>query len=778
MRRWYLRPGDPLAPIIAADARDGHTDPHHDQVWRLRLGAADEPAFTLETRYGGRVGLARLVPTWILGRRRARETRAYHTPPTLVGFAPDTLRLEAAVTPTLQITVELWAMASQVVGGRFTVHNTADTPQRLQLDLTAQMAREGQVLRRYFLRLKGGGGALLVGKLPTLQPVLMLRDGSHSPTARAHLRRALSVPSQKQVRFWWVLASFATRGESVRAAYRWLHEADWEAHFATLETRAQAAPQVQTGDADWDAALGWAQQTTLRAFVESPHYPQPVLVSDRRPETAALQGATLNEALYAAGTVALASPVLARGLVENFLATQRPDGGIEIRPSLDARPGIVLAPPRLGTLGDVVTRLAGGELPDSMLQHVDTFFWRWVIPEHNADVDSDRDGLFEWTHPAQGAFVQGIVLAQNPRWAQGIALETVEAPDLAAYVLAEARALLPDSIRRRPESPVKDLERALASLWDEDAHTYRYRDRDAHTCPQGDLIFEGCGDQTLERPVKLRTAGRILIHISGGRDHKPALRCILEGTDWAGQPARETLPTEQLRWYRGRGVLVTRTVWAEITALYCKGLSRVYHIAAHAADLSRDELALLVPLIAAPDKNAAYLIARLRSPAYWRAYGLAAIPADAPEYDPRAQQGPGGMWPEYAALLGVALIAHGERAASAELFARVLSAQVRALRESGDFRRFYNAETGEGLGALGSLFGAVSWEWFAALFGAHVTDEHTVQITGPLAFTDRAITWRQHGVTVRRSATETAITFAGGQRVQLPPDAPPQTVRR
>jgi len=108
----------------------------------------------------------------------------------------------------------------------------------------------------------------------------------------------------------------------------------------------------------------------------------------------------------------------------------------------------------------------------------------------------------------------------------------------------------------------------------------------------------------------------------------------------------------------------------------------------------------------------------------------------------------------------------------------VLSAQARSLRESGDFRRFYDAETGEGLGALGTLQGMPSWAWFAALFGAHVLDARTVQITGPLAFTGRTISWRQHGVTLRRSASETVITFERGKRVKLPPDAPPQTVRR
>ncbi len=778
MRTWHLQLGDPLAPIIAADARDGHTDPLNDQVWRLRLGEADEPAFTLETRYGGRVGLARVVPTWILGQRRARERRDYHVPPALTAFAPDTLRLEAQITPALQLTAELWAMTSRVVGGRFTVRNAQDAPQRLQLDLTAQVAREGQVLRRYLLRLEGGGVALHAAKLPRLHPVLMLRKGLHSPTARSHLRRALSVPPQGQVRFWWVLASEAERHESVRAAHHWLHQADWDAHFATLEAREHAAPQVETGDADWDAALAWAQQAALRAFVQSPHYPHPVLVSDRRPETVMLQGATLPEALHAAGTVALADAELAQGLVLNFLATYRDNGWVDVRPSLDGRPGVVLAPPRLGVMADLIQRFTDRDWASDTLEFVDMLFRRWANSQYNGDTDLDQDGAPEWSHPLQGAFTQGATLAQNSRWAQEIALETVEAPDLTAYGLAEARVLVPETIRRAPSSPTVQLEKVLAGFWDADHQAYRYRDRDAHTCPHGELIFDGRADQALEGAVTLSEPGRVLVHISGGRDHKPALRCTLEGTSWDGKPARETLSTERLRWHRGRGVMISRTVWAELSAFHCKGLSRVYHVCARAADLSRDDLALFVPLMVADKEHAAPLIARLRSPAYWREYGFPAVPADAPDYDPRGQNGPGGMWPEYAALLGEALVAHGERAFAVELFARVLRAQLRALCEEGDFRRFYNAESGEGLGALGSLQGATSWEWFTALFGAHVVNARTVQITGPFAFTGRVMTWRQHGVTVRRSAAETVITFADGKRVKLPPNKRGGIVRR
>ena len=193
MREWQLKPGDPMAPRIAADARAGRTDYHDDQVWGLHLGGPSEPALSLETRYGGRVGLARIVPVWGVGRRKVYETQAYHAPPLLTAFTPDLLCVRAGLTRTLALTAEFWTMESQAVGGRFTVRNDGDQPQPLRLDLTAQAARQDQALPMLFLTLEGGTVALQMGRLSHLQPVLLL-EGARETGATAQLSRAQTVP--------------------------------------------------------------------------------------------------------------------------------------------------------------------------------------------------------------------------------------------------------------------------------------------------------------------------------------------------------------------------------------------------------------------------------------------------------------------------------------------------------------------------------------------------------------------------------------------------------
>ena len=160
MRDWNLTAHDPMAPYIAADARSGRTQYADDQVWRLRLGQPDEPALALETRYGGRVGLARLIPLWAVERRQVYETQGHHAPPVLTRFAPDYLRLRADLTIALKVTYEFWTMESQSIGGSFTVTNTSHHPQDVRCDLSVQAIRDNESLPMYFLTLEGDQVAL------------------------------------------------------------------------------------------------------------------------------------------------------------------------------------------------------------------------------------------------------------------------------------------------------------------------------------------------------------------------------------------------------------------------------------------------------------------------------------------------------------------------------------------------------------------------------------------------------------------------------------------
>jgi hypothetical protein len=797
MREWHLTANDPMAPRIAADARSGRTVYADDQTWQLRLGGPDEPALTLETRYGGRVGLARLVPIWHIGRREVYETQGYHNPPALIAFAPDTLRLRAGLTLNLDVTYEFWTMESQAVGGRCVVANTSDQPQTLRFELSVQAMREDKALQMLYLTLEDGRVALQLGRLTHLQPVLLLEGADQAGGTQARLGRALTIPPGAQGTARWVLGSLGQRDASLALAHKWLAQPSWDAYFQEIDARADAMPQIETGDADLDAALAWSQQLVLRSFLGATgSLPHPSFVMSRKTNQGyAVSGThsggfaypwggqTVPDALAIIGTVALAAPDLAKGIARNFLAVQRDDGWIDARPGLDGQRVNVLAPPLLATLVNAIYHYTRdrdflAECLDGLL----AFFRRWF----KADVDQDRDGVPEWSHPGQGAFGEGPVLMQGQRWAQGVDITTLEAPDLTAYLVREARALLRmaeilerDDVARELEPRVAALTSALMAMWDDGAGVFRYRDRDSHACPTGDLIFEGKGDQALNERTALPQPGRLILRVIGGMSHKPTLDCTLEGIDAAGRPTNETIPANAFNWYRGMGSATTTRVWRELAYLKFGGLSRVFKIEARAADLSRHDQSLLAPLWsgALADDQVRRMVAMLTDPAhYWRAYGVSGCPASDPAYDPAHQNGCGGMWPAWNARLAWALIELGYSREAADLFRRVSAAQARSLKTERVFRALYNPDTGDGLGDADTVDGVVSLDWFARLFGAHVLEPGLVAITGPFAWDGEPVRWTQHGVTVERSDQATRIAFPTAYAVDLPPDAEPQIV--
>src|SRR4051794_5743817 len=143
MTAWQLTPNSPLALQLGADARLSQTDYFDDQVWELVLGSQGNPALGLQTSYGGRVGLASIVPLWRIDNRPVYQYQAYTTPPTLTAFAPGYLQASAKITPRLQLKADFWVMDSHAVGARLTVKNTGAAVE-IGLDLVAFVASQGQ----------------------------------------------------------------------------------------------------------------------------------------------------------------------------------------------------------------------------------------------------------------------------------------------------------------------------------------------------------------------------------------------------------------------------------------------------------------------------------------------------------------------------------------------------------------------------------------------------------------------------------------------------------
>src|SRR6187200_1202199 len=117
LRQWEIQQDSPYELSLSADARLSQSSYTDGQSWYLLLGSSDQPALTLQTHYGFRVGLASLVPMWVHDRHTIYQAQTYHKAPLITAFAPNYIAAEADILPELHLKAEHLAFSSQAIGG-------------------------------------------------------------------------------------------------------------------------------------------------------------------------------------------------------------------------------------------------------------------------------------------------------------------------------------------------------------------------------------------------------------------------------------------------------------------------------------------------------------------------------------------------------------------------------------------------------------------------------------------------------------------------------------
>lgn len=783
MRNWQLTSADPLSLCLAADARQFHTDYADDQIWELIIGEEQSPALVLETRYGGRCGLARLVPMWVVDRQVVYEASAYGRKPVLHTFWPSYLRLSAQPTPALSVLVEVWAMTSHAIGGRFTLRNLGDRPLEAGADLFAQIMTEQQSGKVNIVTLDSGQYALHLPDVGNLQPVILMHAVRASSSPSPKLAARLSLPPGEQAAIRWVHAARPSLSESLALADHWLYQEDWNSHLERLREINAATPEIETGDSARDATIAMSYRVVLGGLVGPvAGAAGPALVLARTPGRGysprgdgsdhpdTWRGAAADELYLALTALAPAAPELAQGILRQILALASPDGFVDVRPGPGGqRSGLLSLPLLASTAWQVHTYSGNLAFLREVFPALVRFFERWFAP----DMDRDGDGLPEWQSVVQSAFPGNPVFAPILRGAQNADIRTAEAPDLAALLAGEARSLLLMADLLNAKTAMASLQQRLDgllahldALWNAATGVYHYRDRDAHVTAPGLLVVEGPGDQTLLPALDLQPANRLIVRVEGGRDHRPAMRLTLEGGGADGRAIVETLEAGDFLWHRGFGAATTAGIFARVDRVIPEGLSRVYTVQVRSVDWTRQNAALLLPLWAGagdPDRRAR-LIATMTDPTrYWRPYGISVIPADDPAFDPAQRDGIGGAWPLWNTLLGEALIDAGRPDLAAQLLERLLAARTHTLTTEKAFRAGYNSDAPEGLGERNHISGIAPLYLLWRLMGFVILSPRRVAIGGMYAL-PWPVRVRQHGVTVQRSADGAIITFASGTK--------------
>lgn len=793
LRRWQLDPAKPLSFMLAADARIRPTDYLDDQVWRFSMGTPTAPGLALQTHYGGRVGLATLIPLWTLERRVIYETLAYAKPPVVTHFAPGYLRAEGALTPQVALLAEYWAIDSHTVGGQFTLQNMGSEPVSIRFDLFGHVGAQGKELPLAVVPVSENLHALHLSKIGQLNPVVVVEHGAAElingqPTS-PKVGVDLNIDKRKKVSIRWVHAGLHTVQASLAHAQLWLAQ-DWTAFFRQIQRAALSIPDIETGDHAVDFALSTAFHTLVSAFLKpTASLPHASFVSERDPNTGysrrgdggdyprAWSGQTPTLAYLSALGMASIDATLSQGIIRNYVAVQQHDGSIDWKPGLGGQRQQMLCLPVLARLTWGIFQFTEDEtLLKDVFPGLLRFFERWL------DADVDKDGLPEWQHEAQTGYVYWPSFGRMQPWGEHTDIRAFETPDLLAYLLSEAISLqaiahhLHDAQHEEQlANSIQRLQQAMESLWN--GERYQYRDRDTHlTSSRQTLLENGRGDQEHILALRLHTPARLNIRVSGGVDHTPRLKLHFKGLNPKGERIERTVDHNAFVWQHNRGIFTTEEVFSQLDWVHFEGLSRVYTVSIYTPDSARLDINALLPLwsVGLPHDRAALLV-NLLTKQFLRPNGVTMNAVSDPNFDPANANGSGGVWPFWLTLIGEGLIETGHSALAADVLQRLLKAQVEALRQQGHFYEFYHSDQPGGLGTPNHLGGIVPVYLLLRTLGIHILSSGKVWTGGPY-YWPAPVTVHQHGVTVTRSQSGTHITFYSGHEAHVPADAEWQLV--
>ena len=781
MRIWNLGPGDPLQLTIAADARLTTPDYVNDHIWELDLSGGDPSAVALRTTFGLRARLMRLFPRFTENGKAINDPAEFAAPPRVRVFYPNFLSVAFSPFTGVDVIVDYWIPASQVVCGRLVVMNHSAIPRPIRFELVGQlMPLEGQnmnVNQRQSV-------TALEGRVDDLYPVLFLTGGPQAgPGPYSSLALMLDLAAGATRQATWALASLKDVQESFDLARRTAAR-PFEAEKARIELlNASETVEIHTGDSDWDAALAFSQKAALGLFMgPSEHLPNPSFVFSRQPDQGYSRlgdgsdyqhfwnGQPALEAYYLS-TLLPVAPELARGVLQNFISVQDlHDGTIDCKPGLAGQRGRFLAAPYLASIAWRLTQ--DGREQDflaSVYPKLLSFFWSWFSPIR----DRDRNGLPEWQHQIQTGFEENPLFDGWHDWAQGVKITTVQSPALSAALYREAQCLIKmaELLGRSSDKTLlaaqsETLRKGIQACWDADSALYRYADRDTHLSLPGKLLSERQAAPEFDVQKEFKQPVRLVIRILGQNETLKRPRVIVTG-QLDGQEQTEILDSHDFSYSSAGAVATTEKVYTSVGLFEFEGLNRRDRINIQTVDLTIADHTLLLPLWAETlsEQEAHALVYRTIMDAnhFDHPYGIPALPrlfirdADPVSYSVHLS------WNQ---LIGEGLLAYGYRREAVRLTAHIMSAVIQNLKRSQAFYRTYHAETGAGQGERNTLHGLAPLGLFLASLGVEIHSPTRVILKGENLF-PWPVTVKYKGLTVTRLMGQTEVIFPNGQPIVL-----------
>jgi len=763
-----------LSLRIAADAR--MTEPSYvdDQIWELRLAEGAPAALALETSYGLRAHSMRIFPGFRLGQDTLIDPVDFHEPPKVRSFLPNYLRISFAPTSELNVVAEYWAVESSLMGGRITLYNASAEPVRPEMLLHAllQPAENPKTMTS----VSHQGAIVLQGATGTLVPLLFLSGG---PRAAIAPYPALSVrpilkPGASETFMW----AHAARGELQDSftATRAFMSVKWDAEIARIEQANAGLVEVETGDPDWDVAFALAQTTSVASFVgPTRHLPHASIVLERTPSRGysthpdgrdhdpGWDGVSAPDAYVTIQQIMPSAPELAQGILQNYLASQAPDGTIDSKPGLGGQRSGMPCVPVLATLAwQIYMQTEDREFLSGVHPRLVGFIDSWFTESQ----DKDQDGFPEWHSANQAGFDDWPAYERLHRWGRGLDIALAETPDLSSYLYREIEALVEIGTVLDQTHLELDLRSRHALLreviertWSDRESCYLSQDRDLDATVVGSRLGTGKGDYDIKVEREFEPHVRVLIRVKGEEGERRGLMVSIHGKADGSRKRVHPFGGADFQWWENLGTLTSEMTFARIKKIAIRGLSSGSMTEIRIADYSQPDHTGLLPLWAGvPERDRADQLVKqaiTNERRYWREFGLPNWPADGLAYRHASVL----IRPNL--MIGEGLVDYGYLDEAAELVGRLMRACLHALHEDRNFREFYQPDSPGGGGKIAHSSGVAPLSLFLNVLGVRLISPSKIALRGYNPF-PWPIRLRHRGVEILWNEDQALVRFPDG----------------
>jgi len=781
MREWNLNTDDPVALVLAADARLIETDYCNDHIWKLCIGEGEPSALAVQTTYGLRARTMRLFPRFIEGDHIKIDPLEFSNPPVIKQIFPNYVSLIYSPFTDIDVFSEYWVPDSNGILGRISITNRGDQIRELQFELIALLLpTEGQPMTAVNIQ----AAPVLAGKTSDLSPVVFLTGGPQpGKGSYPSLRLPITLNPEDSGQFVWTHAALGDMDSSFNKAREYA-TMNWDAEHARMVMMNSGQVEIYTGDPDWDITFALSQRQAL-GILSSPteHLKNTSFVINKLPD----QGYSLSgdgsdynhqwngqspiESFYLAGLILPGESKIAKGLLRNFLAQQKDNGEIDWKPGLGGQRSGLLATPILVSLAWLIYEHTDDEV---FLEEVFPQLHKFILFWLSTSKDYDNDGIPEWDHPLQISAENHPTYSQWQEGSLGANIHTSESPSICAFLYRECRLLIRmatilgyGGLIAPLETHAEQLKSHIDSFWEPKKAVYLDWDRDTHLNPKSEIItqFEGPGvlpiNRTFDQPV------RFLVRVQTGQDSTCSPDIYLHGVSATGKDRIEHLTGEEFKWYLGRGSLTGDRVYTSLERIEIQNVEPDDLIEIFILGYDCPYQTGLLPIWAeAVDQSKADILIKntISDPKlFWQRFG---IPACADPPDSADEMVCNSVNIPWNSMIGIGMLNYGYRENAAELVTRLMTGIVKTLKLEKEFRSSYHSQSGNGIGERNALNGLAPVRLFLETLGVKVFSQQRVGLSGFNPF-PWPVTVKYRGLTILRQAEKSVVIFPDGQTVNV-----------